>query len=251
MVRFAALFADRTRTSMCLALLDGRAWTAGELARYTGVARSTASEHLDMLVAAGVLSESRQGRHRYLRLADADVAELVETLASFVPPDGGRSRGHGRDSEGGGRTNGEGDGDGDRPRTLRAVTTRAALAQARTCYDHLAGALGVGITDAMTDRGLLSRDGGWAMTAAGLDWLESLGADVHAVRTARRAMVRTCLDWTERRPHLAGSAGAAVCDRFLSAGWIERIGTHRAVRLTADGEVALREQLGLRWPARP
>jgi DNA-binding transcriptional ArsR family regulator len=225
MAQLAALFADRTRASMCLALLDGRAWTAGELARHAGVARSTASEHLDLLVSADVLAEQRQGRHRYLRLADPEIAELVETLASYAPPDR------------------------DHPRTLRTVTMRAALAQARTCYDHLAGALGVAVTDAMTDRGLLSRDGGWAITPAGLDWLTSLGADTQALHTARRAMVRTCLDWTERRPHLAGAAGAALCSRLFAAGWIERTGSHRAVRLTTTGESALQDQLGLRWPA--
>jgi DNA-binding transcriptional ArsR family regulator len=221
--KLAALFADRTRAAMCVALLDGRAWTAGELAHYAGVARSTASEHLDLLVSADVLAQERQGRHRYLRLAGQPVAELVETLASYAPPGG------------------------DPPRTLRAVTARAALARARTCYDHLAGALGVAVAEAMTERGLLSRADGWAMTGAGLEWLQTLGADTRALRATRRVMVRPCLDWTERRPHLAGSAGAAVCSRLFAAGWIERIGSQRAVRLTPAGEAALRDQLGLRW----
>lgn len=219
----AAVFADRTRAAMCLALLDGRAWTAGELARYAGVAPSTASEHLNLLVEAGVLAEERQGRHRYLRLADADVAELVETLASYAPP--GR----------------------DRPRTLRAATTRAALARARTCYDHLAGSLGVAVTDAMDERGLLSRRTGWTITPAGLEWLRRLGAETDSLDRARRPLVRSCLDWTERRPHLAGAAGAAVCAGLFTAGWIERIGSDRAVRLTPAGEEGLRDQLGLCW----
>src|SRR5215469_4333130 len=121
--------ADAAETVAKLAaLLDGRAWTAGELAHHAGVARSTASEHLDLLVSADILAQERQGRHRYLRLAGQPVAELVETLASHAPPSG------------------------DPPRTLRAVTARTALARARTCYDHLAGSLGVAVTDAMAER---------------------------------------------------------------------------------------------------
>jgi len=221
MARLAAVFADRTRAAMCVALLDGRAWTAGELAGYAGVARSTATAHLNLLVAAGILVEERQGRHRYVRLADRDAAELIETLSSHTPP--------GRDC----------------PRTLRTAGTRAALARARTCYDHLAGALGVAVTDAMTDRGMLGRADGWTITPHGLDWLRELGADPEALRQARRPMVRSCLDWTERRPHLAGAAGAAVCGRFFATGWVERIGSDRAIRLTAAGEAGLCDQLGL------
>ncbi|MBK3571918.1 helix-turn-helix transcriptional regulator [Streptomyces sp. MBT62] len=223
MAELAAVFADRTRASMCVALLDGRAWTAGELARYAGVARSTATEHLNLLVAAGVLAEERQGRHRYLRLAGTDIAELIETLASHTPPPA------------------------ERRHTLRAATTQAALARARTCYDHIAGALGVAITDAMTSKDMLSRDDGWALTSTGLAWLRQVGVDSEALRRTRRPTVRGCLDWTERRPHLAGAAGAAVCGRFFDTGWIERIGSHRAIRLTATGETVLRDQLGLDW----
>ncbi|GAA0971802.1 winged helix-turn-helix domain-containing protein [Acrocarpospora macrocephala] len=219
----AAIFADRSRASMCVALLDGRAWTAGELAKYAGIARSTATEHLNLLVAADVLAEERQGRHRYLRLAGTEIAELIETLAAHTPP----SREH--------------------PRTLRTVTTQAALARARTCYDHIAGWLGVAVTDAMTDQDMLTRHDGWTLTASGLGWLRDLGADTEALRRTRRPMVRSCLDWTERRPHLAGAAGAAVCSRFFEIGWTERIGSNRAIRLTAPGEAALLNQLNLRW----
>ena len=223
LAELAAVFADRSRASMCVALLDGRAWTAGELARYAGVARSTATEHLNLLVTAGILAEERQGRHRYLRLAGTGIAELIETLASHTPPPA------------------------ERRHTLRTATTQAALARARTCYDHLAGALGVAITDAMTTKGMLSRDGGWTLTSTGLAWLREVGVDTEALRRARRPMVRDCLDWTERRPHLAGATGAAVCGRFFDAGWIERIGSDRAIRLTATGDTALRDQLDLRW----
>ncbi|WP_406417983.1 winged helix-turn-helix domain-containing protein [Streptomyces sp. NBC_00873] len=217
---FAALLADETRASFCLALLDGRAWTAGELARYASVAPSTASEHLGKLIAGGLLTEERQGRHRYLRLADERTAHLVEDLAAQAAP-----------------------GDEERPRTLRAASTSSALARGRTCYDHLAGRIGIAIADAMTARGLLRQDTGFALTDAGLGWFGELGIGLDT--GTRRPLVRGCLDWTERRQHLAGTAGAALCRHALDTGWCVRIGSGRAVKATADGERALHELLGI------
>jgi DNA-binding transcriptional ArsR family regulator len=209
----AAALADRTRASFCLAMLDGRAWTAGELARHARVARSTASEHLDRLAAVGLIAEEHQGRHRYVRLADPEVAELVEHLSARAPhPAPARS--------------------------LRSAAARGALGRARTCYDHLAGALGVAVTDAMIERGLLDA-GGWSITPGGLAWFAELGVDVEGARDARRPFARRCVDWTERRPHLAGTSGAAMCRRFFDANWIERIGSGRAVRLTPSGREIL------------
>ncbi|MEU5217996.1 winged helix-turn-helix domain-containing protein [Streptomyces sp. NPDC020807] len=216
----AALFADETRAAFALALLDGRAWTAGELARHARVAPSTASEHLGKLVAGGVLTEERQGRHRYVRLADPGVAHLVEDLAARSEPATPAP-----------------------PRSLRAAGAGAAMARGRTCYDHLAGRLGIAVTDAMTARGLLRQDTGFALTDRGLGWFEDLG--VALVPKGRRPLARACLDWTERRPHLAGVAGAALCAHALEAGWCVRIGSERAVRVTAEGERALRETLGI------
>lgn len=215
----AQLLADGTRASFCLALLDGRAWTATELARHAGVAASTATEHLNALVRGNLLVEERQGRHRYVRLADAPVAELVENLAALAPD---RSA---------------------PPRSLSAAGRRRALAHARTCYDHLAGTLGVAITDAMTERGLLDWEHGFRLTGAGEGWLTELGVTVPA--GTRRPAVRSCLDWTERRPHLAGAVGAALCGHALGSGWILRIGTTRAVTVTPEGRQVLRDRLGL------
>ncbi|MFF0296497.1 ArsR/SmtB family transcription factor [Kitasatospora sp. NPDC004614] len=218
----AALLADPTRAAICLALLDGRAWTAGELARHAKVAAPTATGHLNRLVAAGLLAEERQGRHRYLRLAGPTAAELVEALAQFTggtPP---------------------------AATSLRAARRDAELARARTCYDHLAGALGVTVTDAMTARGLLDDRHGLALTQAGTDWLAGAGI---SVAPGRRAAVRACLDYTERRPHLAGAVGAALCGHALTAGWVERRPDSRAVRVTAAGERALDDLLGVRWAA--
>lgn len=224
----ARLLADETRAAVCLALLDGRAWTAGELARHTGVAPSTASEHLGRLVAGGLLAEERQGRHRYVRLADARTAQLVEDLAAHAGPAPGEP--------------GAGDGP-TRPRTLRAASADSAMARGRTCYDHLAGRLGIAVTDAMTALGLLRQDTGFALTDAGLRWYTDLGIELNT--TGRRPLARGCLDWTERRPHLAGVAGAALCRHALDAGWCVRIGTERAVRLTPPGERALTDLLAL------
>ncbi|MFG3349770.1 ArsR/SmtB family transcription factor [Streptomyces sp. NPDC048018] len=216
----AALFADETRAAFLLALLDGRAWAAGELARHARVAPSTASEHLGKLVAGGVLAEERQGRHRYVRLADPGVAHLVEDLAARSGPAVPET-----------------------PRTLRAASAGHAMARGRTCYDHLAGRLGIAITEAMTVRGLLRQDTGFALTDGGLAWFEEQG--IPLVATGRRPVARGCLDWTERRPHLAGLAGAALCRHAMDAGWCVRIGSERAVKVTADGERALHTTLGV------
>lgn len=215
----AKLLADGTRASFCLALLDGRAWTAAKLARHAGVASSTATGHLNLLVAGGLLEEQRQGRHRYVRLANAEAAELIENLASMAPL---------RPAQAG---------------SLAADSHRRALARARTCYDHLAGALGVLVTESMIDQGLLDLAKGLALTGDGACWFAALGITLPTA--TRRPLVRSCLDWTERRPHLAGAAGAALCSHAFDSGWVTRIGTGRAVALTGAGQIALKDHLGL------
>jgi DNA-binding transcriptional ArsR family regulator len=215
----AGLLADGTRAAFCLALLDGRAWTAAELARHAAVAPSTATGHLNLLVAGGLLAEERQGRHRYVRLASAEVATLIENLATMATPRRAA------------------------PRSLTVVTRHRALSRARTCYDHLAGALGVRITEAMNRRGLLDTDRGLALTDEGMRWFTALGVTLPP--DTRRPLVRSCLDWTERRPHLAGAAGAALCGHAFDRRWITRIGTGRAVAVTDAGRDALHTHLGL------
>ena len=215
----AALLADPTRATMCLALLDDRAWTSGELARHAGVSASTASEHLNRLVEGGLLTEVRQGRHRYVRLSGPETAHLVETMAGHIVPR-------------------------QRPvRSLAQSARRRALSRARTCYDHLAGTLGVEVTRAMSERGLLGQETGFALTDAGMAWFSDLGIDLR--RDGRRPLARPCLDWTERRPHLAGVAGAALLSHALAAGWCVRIGGGRALRVTDRGVRDLTDLLGL------
>lgn len=212
----AALVADPTRAGVCLALADGRAWTATELCRVTGVGASTMSAHLGRMIRGGVLVERRQGRHRYVALADAEMVALVEALAARAAP-GARVA-----------------------PTLRAHRAQEALARARTCYDHLAGALGCAVAEAMVGRGLLTADLG--VTGAGRAWFAELGAPLP--ERGRRPLGRACLDWTERRHHLAGAAGAVLCAHVLERGWCERVGSSRAVRLTGAGREALRAVLG-------
>ena len=218
----AALLADRTRATFCLALIDGRAWTAGELARHAGVAPSTASVHLDRLVRAGLLVTERQGRHRYLRLAGPEVARTVETLAGGAGP-------------------------APVPPGLRASRAASRLAAARTCYDHLAGALGVALFDGLVADGLLVTTDGLALTPPGRAWFTALAGPDPLPRTGR-PVVRACLDWTERRHHLAGTAGAVLCRALFSHGWVERGRDRRSVRITEAGRAALPDRLTVALP---
>lgn len=218
---WAALLADHTRATVCLALLDGRAWTLGELARHARVAVSTLSQHADRLVTAGLLVQHRQGRHRYLQLADAHTAALIEAIAAAAghhPPPA---------------------------RTLSGAHRDRALAHARTCYDHLAGAVAVAMADAMTERGLLTWRHGLALTTDGLTCLNDIGITLPDTADSRRPALRACLDFTVRRTHLAGTVGAALCRHAFAAGWVTRIGTSRAVTVTTTGRHTLIRHLGI------
>src|SRR5579859_7576244 len=200
----AALVGDPARANMLDALLDGRALTAGELAYVARVTAPTASGHLGKLTEAGLLGVVRQGRHRYFRLASPLVAKMLESIMEVASIQGAPRY---------------------RPRSPRDD----ALRLARTCYDHLAGRLGVGLADALIARELvvLGEDGG-EVTEAGLTFLRTLGVEpAHGHR--RRIFCRPCLDFTERRPHLAGALGAALATRCFELGWIARIRDSRAV----------------------
>lgn len=220
MARFASVLAERSRAAICLALLDGRAWTAGELARHVGVAPSTTSDHLTILVGAGLLTEERQGRHRYVRMADPGAAQLVEDLAAAV-------------------------GEVDRPSSLRTARAAGQLAAARTCYDHLAGALGVALFDALVHAELIDQRRGLALTIAGHAWFSDLVGEAALSAVGRRPLLRTCLDWTERRNHLGGALGAILCSELHSRAWIVRSAANRSVSLTLAGRDGLRELVGL------
>jgi DNA-binding transcriptional ArsR family regulator len=217
----AQLIAEPARAAMLDLLMDGHAWPAGVLARRVGVAPSTASEHLARLAAGGLVAVEPRGRERRYRLASPHVADALEALARIG---------------------------GDRPvRTLRESSRKEALRDARTCYDHLAGRLGVAITDALVERGaLLVRDTSFDLTDDGEALLvQRLGVDIAAARAGRRAFARACLDWTERRPHLAGALGAALARSLLDRDWVRRRPADRGLVVTPPGEAGLAEALGI------
>ena len=212
----AIVIGHPSRARMLDALLAGRALAAGELARVAGIGRPAASEHLVRLRAAGLVDVRRQGRHSYYCLAGEQVASALETLALLAPAAPVTS--------------------------LRQSREARALGHARACYDHLAGACGVRLHDAVVDRGWLAPvRGGLDLTAAGEAGLGALGVDVAAARAGRRALVLTCLDWTERRPHLAGALGAALLVTGLEQGWFVRHGDTRAMVVTDRGAQVLDE----------
>lgn len=218
----AALLADRGRAAMLTALLDGRALPAGELARAAGVTPQTASGHLARLLEGGLVTVVRQGRHRYYRLAGAEVAQAIEALGRLGGPVPVPVR------------------------SLRQSRRARALAVARTCYDHLAGRVGVLLFEALADRGLIEpsgagEDGEYALTPKGAEVLGDLGVGIPA---GRRRFAVACLDWTERRPHLGGALGAALTGRLVELGWLERGRERRALVVTEEGRRGLTDVFG-------
>jgi DNA-binding transcriptional ArsR family regulator len=227
----AALAGDPARAAMLMALMSGRALTARELAEIAGVAPPTASGHLARLADAGLIAMQRQGRRHYHRLASPTVAHMLESVMAVAAA-----------REGAG---------GEARKARRVVDPREeSERRLRTCYDHLAGRIAVAIADRLVERGAieLSADGG-AVTAEGATILSDLGVDLDAAaRAARRGRIfcRPCLDWSERRPHIAGAVGAALCQTCLAKGWTRSLGRGRALTLTPAGETALRRALELR-----
>lgn len=220
----AALVGDQARACMLMALMDGRALTATELARAASVTPQTASGHLARLRAAGLLAVASQGRHRYHRLASPGVARMIETIMALTEAT---------------RT--------PLPRPLATGPKEAAMRAARTCYDHLAGTLAVGIADAMTaHRHIeLSSDGG-IVTDQGNAFLRAFGIPPASPAGRRgRVFCRPCLDWSERRPHIAGVLGAALCQRCLDLDWVRRRQGTRALLVTPNGQRGFRETFGL------
>jgi DNA-binding transcriptional ArsR family regulator len=211
----ARLIGDRTRAAILTALLDGRALTAGELARLSNVSAATASGHLSLLLDAGLVATAAQGRHRYYRLSGPDIAQALEALAVVSGPKPVQS--------------------------LRTTAAARALKPARMCYDHIAGELGVRIHDHLIAiGGIESAPDGVALTAVGTSWFELVGVEAAPSRSVRRPAVRQCLDWTERRYHLAGSVPAALATQLVANGWLaRRVAGQRGLDITAWGAIEL------------
>ncbi len=221
----AALLADRARVAMLWALVDGRALPVGDLARAAGVGAPTASAHLRRLLDAGWVGVEQHGRHRYVRLLDGNVAAVLEALATVGGVSAAGSNG--------------------------ASAVSPELRLARSCYDHLAGQAGVQLTEAMVASGMLTPEGRtYGITETGRVRFGALGLDtVELTGDARRSgryLARACLDWSERRYHLAGALGHAVLLRVLELGWFERRRGTRALRLTNLGRRAVQREFGVR-----
>lgn len=228
----AGLVGEPARTAMLVALMDGRALTARELADAGHITAQTASRHLALLVEAGLLRLERQGRHRYHRLASADVARVLEGLMQLAVQQPAPAA----------------------PRPVVVGPRDAALRTARTCYDHIAGRLGVAITEHLLDEGAMAFDGdaGGHVTAQAAPVLQRLGLDGEASQgvagSGKRPHCRPCLDWSERRMHVAGRLGAMICSHCRDQGWLLRRSDTRALEITPGGAVALRNWLGhARW----
>ncbi|TML16973.1 MAG: winged helix-turn-helix transcriptional regulator [Actinobacteria bacterium] len=216
----AALLAEPARAVLVTAVIADGELPATELAARAQIAPSTASEHLARLVAGGFLSSEKHGRHRYYRLADPAVAAAVEALALVAPQPTVRS--------------------------LREATRSELLREARTCYDHLAGRVGVALARSLERDGtLVRRNSGYDLGPKSGARLEELGIDLAALERLRRPIVRGCLDWSERELHVAGALGAALADRFFELGWIRRRDGNRSVEVTARGRDAFSADLGV------
>ena len=216
--RIGALIGDPARANILSALMSGKALTATELAVEAGITGQTASSHLKKLMEGGLLTQAKQGRHRYFALAGADVGSMLEALMGLAA-----KKGHLRTRTG--------------PRD-------PAMRTARVCYDHLAGDMAVRIYDSFQSRGFLqaaSGESSLGLTAGGEDFARSLGIDLDRLKTARRPLCRACLDWSERRNHLAGSLGAALLTRFQDNRWLRKEPDSRVVHISPKGETELKK----------
>lgn len=221
MAAAASVFADRSRVDILTALADGRALPAGELARAAGVSASTASAHLSRLQDFGLLVTEKHGRHRYYRLASEQVSDVTELLAQFAPR---------------------------RPiRSLRGSRVATQLALARTCYDHLAGELGVSMLASLRSQRIVEVEAGAVRVRRNnVGLLDDLAIDVSFLDRGRRPTARLCLDWSARRHHLAGALGAALTSRIIELKWLQRAEGTRALSVTEAGWDGLQRYFGIR-----
>jgi DNA-binding transcriptional ArsR family regulator len=220
--RVARLLASPARSSVVDALMAGKPLAAGELARVAGVGASTVSEHLTELVDGGLITVISSGRHRYFQLASTEVATALEALSLICPAVPVRS--------------------------LRQSMAEDSLRLARLCYDHVAGAVGVAVLDQMISVGWVISGTGedFDVTDGGGQALATIGVDLERCRRARRHFARSCLDWSERRPHLAGAVGAGLTAAFLDRGWLRKGGTGRGLAVTDTGALGLEEIFNVR-----
>jgi DNA-binding transcriptional ArsR family regulator len=223
-VEVANLIGDPSRLAMLMSLLGGKALPAGDLAHAARISPQTASSHLAKMVEGGLLLHESTGRHKYFRLANREVGHALESLLAIAPSKSVRS--------------------------LRESYELKTLRHARTCYDHLSGKIGVALTDRLLDMKFLEVTGNdFVLSVEGKESLRNFGVEVDADPRKRRHYARQCLDWSERRHHLAGSLGAAITKRLFELKWIERLPHGRAVRVTNAGIQGLADEFGLQYPS--
>jgi DNA-binding transcriptional ArsR family regulator len=207
----ASLVGDPVRAIILWTLLDDKAYTATELAICADISAPNASMHLNKLLQAGLLSVETQGRHRYYKFSRQEVAYAIEAMANLIPSH--------------------------LSKTNESIENNSAIKYCRTCYDHLAGKVGVLITDGLLEkRFIIHTKNIFEVSAKGLKWFTNLGIKIDELKQQRRAFARPCLDWSERRNHIAGSLGASLLDKMLSDDWIRKIKNTRATIVTAKGQ---------------
>jgi DNA-binding transcriptional ArsR family regulator len=221
----AALIGEPARATMLWSLLDGKALTATELAIRADVSAQSASMHLNKLVQAELLAVESQGRHRYYRFRKPETAYVIEALANLIPS---------HDAKTSSRS------------PPHSLSTPTGIRYCRTCYDHLAGKVAVEITNRLVHQKIVQLENDhYDVTRKGQQWFNTLGIDTESLQHERRQFARRCLDWSERKPHLAGSLGAALLNTWLDSGWITRQKNTRVTTLTGKGQQGFYKLLGL------
>lgn len=218
----ASILGEPSRSLILTSLMDGRFHTATELAYMAGIKQQTASFHLSKLLKANLITVEKHGRHRYYQLTDGEIAQTLESfLAIACPPE---------------------------IRSLKQSTQMKALKSGRTCYDHLAGELGVKLTQAMIQEGLIEKEEKeFVVTSKGETFFDEFGLNILELRQKRRSFSRICLDWSERQHHLAGALGEAITIKFVELNWIEKHPSSRAVKVTEEGEFGLKKYFNMRF----
>lgn len=214
-ISVASLLCEPSRAKIVWNLLDGRAYTASELALVSDLSPSSVSNHLSKLLSGNILRVDVQGRHRYYSFANSDVAYAVESLANLAPK-------------------------------LNKKSMKTGVKYCRTCYDHLAGYVGVTITEAMVEQGfLIKSENIYLVTKKGWDWFLQFGISESSLEKSRRPLTRQCLDWSERRPHLAGHLGAIFLEKMLENNWLKKVKFSREIVITSKGSQSINDLLGV------
>lgn len=217
--KIANIIGEPVRAKILWALLDGRAYTATELSLFADSSPQNTSIHLSKLVQSNFLMVTNQGRHRYYRFANEQVAYAIEALANLIPPNSIKPN---------------------------STAIKTGVKYCRTCYDHLAGKVGVQINEALIEKKIISEvPNGYLVTKDGIKWFLTIGVDITLLKEKRRTFAKPCLDWSERRYHLAGALGAAMLDSMLALDWIRKVKNSRAVIISSKGERALYKGLGI------